>query len=230
MRSSPGRAADAPDILLLLSDDHTWSTTVYPQLVDQGTLFDRAYVQTSLCCPSRSEILTELDERHPGSTTTSWPGSTDRRGAARSGPRHHAGREVPEQRAVHAAPGVRPVGVRREDPVGNPADEPLSRRRRHDAAVHRAPTDDPRERRRVLHSRLRRNRYAMYTPTTPHLPADDPRYESMPVKAIPSPAFDQGDANDRDCTSRRDRLRSVRQSDTNFAPRRPNGRGRNRHR
>jgi len=40
--------------------------TVYSELVDQGPLFDRAYELTSLCCPSRSEILTGLDERHTG--------------------------------------------------------------------------------------------------------------------------------------------------------------------
>src|SRR5712691_5202115 len=52
-----------PNILLLVSDDQARSDfspqlmpSVYSDLVDQGALFDRAYVNTSLCCPSRSQI------------------------------------------------------------------------------------------------------------------------------------------------------------------------------
>ncbi len=40
--------------------------SVYGQLVDQGVLFKRAYVNTSLCCPSRAQILTGLYEHHTG--------------------------------------------------------------------------------------------------------------------------------------------------------------------
>ena len=51
----------------MISDDQTWSMfnrslmpNVYSQLVDHGTLFDRAYANTPLCCPSRSQIFTGL--------------------------------------------------------------------------------------------------------------------------------------------------------------------------
>ena len=62
-----------PNILLLISDDQAWTTfnrdlmpSVYAELVDQGILFDRAYVNSSLCCPSRAQILTGLTEHHTG--------------------------------------------------------------------------------------------------------------------------------------------------------------------
>ena len=67
-------APDArPNILLLISDDQAWSVfnrdlmpTVYGQLVDKGVLMRRAYVNTSLCCPSRAQILTGLYEHNTG--------------------------------------------------------------------------------------------------------------------------------------------------------------------
>ena len=62
-----------PNVLLLVSDDQTWSTfgrdlmpNVTSQLVDEGVLFTRAYDNSALCCPSRSEILTGLYEHHTG--------------------------------------------------------------------------------------------------------------------------------------------------------------------
>src|SRR6266496_2333704 len=69
-----------PNILVLISDDQAWSDfsptlmpAVYSQLVDQGVLFKRAYVNTSLCCPSRSQILTGLYEHHTGVDTNTVP-------------------------------------------------------------------------------------------------------------------------------------------------------------
>ena len=76
------RAADPerPNILLLISDDQAWSDftpalmpSVYAQLVDQGVLFKRAYVNTSLCCPSRSQIITGLYEHHTGVDANTVP-------------------------------------------------------------------------------------------------------------------------------------------------------------
>src|SRR5437763_17097842 len=70
---STAAAPTRPNVLLLVADDQAYSTfnrslmpTVFSQLVDKGTLFDRQYVRTSMCCPSRSEIYTGLDERHNG--------------------------------------------------------------------------------------------------------------------------------------------------------------------
>src|SRR6266496_4100895 len=66
-------AATKPNILVIVSDDQTWSTfspdlnpSVYAQLVDKGVLFNRAYDVSPECCPSRSEILTGLYETHTG--------------------------------------------------------------------------------------------------------------------------------------------------------------------
>lgn len=64
---------DRPNIVLLVSDDQQMATftralmpSVFSQLVDRGTRFDRFYVNSSLCCPSRSEIMTGLTEQHTG--------------------------------------------------------------------------------------------------------------------------------------------------------------------
>jgi N-acetylglucosamine-6-sulfatase len=77
-RSKTG--ATLPNILLLVSDDQAWSTfsstlmpQVYAQLVDKGVLFTRAYVNNALCCPSRAQILTGLYEHHTGVDSNSAP-------------------------------------------------------------------------------------------------------------------------------------------------------------
>ena len=69
-----------PNILLLISDDQAWSDfspslmpRVFSDLVDEGALFKRAYVNTALCCPSRSQILTGLYEHHTGVDTNTVP-------------------------------------------------------------------------------------------------------------------------------------------------------------
>ena len=78
--SAPLAPAERPNILLLISDDQAWSDfsptlmpSVYEQLVDQGVLFKRAYVNTSLCCPSRAQIVTGLYEHHTGVDTNTVP-------------------------------------------------------------------------------------------------------------------------------------------------------------
>ncbi len=67
------RASGLPNILVLVSDDQTKVTfnrqlmpSVFAQLVDKGVQFNRAYVNTSLCCPSRSQIMTGLYGHHTG--------------------------------------------------------------------------------------------------------------------------------------------------------------------
>ncbi len=69
-----------PNILLLVADDQSWNTfnralmpNVYASLVDRGMLFDRAYVDAALCCPSRSQLMTGLDEKHTGVDSNGMP-------------------------------------------------------------------------------------------------------------------------------------------------------------
>ena len=59
----PVEAATRPDIVFILTDDMSYTDlAVMPRtrklLGDQGTAFRRAYVNVSLCCPSRATILT----------------------------------------------------------------------------------------------------------------------------------------------------------------------------
>ncbi|WP_437188276.1 sulfatase-like hydrolase/transferase [Planctomicrobium sp. SH668] len=67
-----------PDIVILLSDDHTWrDSSVYgspdiqtpnmERLAKQGMTFNRAYVTTSSCAPSRASLLTGLYPARNGS-------------------------------------------------------------------------------------------------------------------------------------------------------------------
>jgi N-acetylglucosamine-6-sulfatase len=67
------RPARRPNILLIVADDQhrstftrTYMPSVFARLVDRGVRFDRAYVSSSVCCPSRAEILTGLLEHHTG--------------------------------------------------------------------------------------------------------------------------------------------------------------------
>lgn len=69
--SSTILAADRPNILLIVSDDHAWtdySFMGHPQvrtphidrLASEGLTFSRGYVPSSLCCPSLASIITGL--------------------------------------------------------------------------------------------------------------------------------------------------------------------------
>jgi arylsulfatase A-like enzyme len=69
-----------PNILVLVTDDQTWANftrelmpKTFSGLVDRGVLFDRAYDASSLCCPSRAELLTGLFESHTGVDDNSVP-------------------------------------------------------------------------------------------------------------------------------------------------------------
>jgi N-acetylglucosamine-6-sulfatase len=73
--SAPTRVASSslPNILLIVADDQTAATfspkimpTVFADLVDKGVRFARGYVETPACCPSRSQILTGLYGTHNG--------------------------------------------------------------------------------------------------------------------------------------------------------------------
>src|SRR5262249_36176181 len=60
-RTSAG--SGRPNIVLILTDDQRWDTLwamphVRADLVDHGVSFDNGFVVNSLCCPSRTSILT----------------------------------------------------------------------------------------------------------------------------------------------------------------------------
>ena len=146
-------------------------------------------VNTSLCCPSRSEIMTGLYEHHTGVDANDAPllRPTLPRIAARRRLPHDARRQVPEQLAeLRSAAGVRPVALRGRgtEPSGGVTAQSLHQRGRDMDAVHEAgrrtssseqaadfidttPVDQP--------------FFVMYTPMSPHLPADDTRHQDMAV-------------------------------------------------
>jgi arylsulfatase A-like enzyme len=201
--TAPGDAR-RPNILLLISDDQAWSTfsrdlmpTTFRELVDQGILFKRAYVDTSLCCPSRAQILTGLFERHTGVDANAVP--LDRPTIVQA--LHDEGyRTMLAGKYLNSweTCGPRPefdrwacVGAPEPSTYSllNPwinEDGEWQRRNGYQPDiladdvvefVESTPDDQP--------------FFAMYSPTTPHLPADDPRYDSMTVSPPHGPTFDK---------------------------------------
>ena len=204
--NAPGSATAAPrpNILLLVSDDQAWSTfsrdlmpSTFRDLVDQGILFKRAYVNTSLCCPSRAQILTGLFEHHTGVDANAVP--LDRPTIVQA--LHDTGyRTMLAGKYLNSweTCGPRPE-FDRWDCVSTPLPSSYSllnpwinedgtwlQRSGYQTDIladdvvqfiKSTPDDQP--------------FFAMYTPTSPHLPADDFRYADMPVTPPHGPAFDQ---------------------------------------
>jgi len=185
--------ASRPNILLIISDDQAWSTfspalmpSVYNQLVDQGVLFKRAYVNTSLCCPSRAQILTGLYEHNTGVDANEV--GLDRPTFPMA--LHDAGYRTmlagkylnswpceprPEFDRWVCVGTPEPSTYSLVDPYMNVDGEwqkfngyqPDILATKAEDFISDTPTDRP--------------FFVMYAPTTPHLPADDLRYGSMPV-------------------------------------------------
>jgi arylsulfatase A-like enzyme len=66
-----GSRGKRPNIVLILTDDQRWDTlSVMPNvrrlLGGHGVTFQNSFVTTSMCCPSRSTILTGQYSRHTG--------------------------------------------------------------------------------------------------------------------------------------------------------------------
>jgi arylsulfatase A-like enzyme len=194
---SQGRTEGAkprPNILLLISDDQAWSAfdrtlmpSVYGQLVDQGVLFKRAYVNTSLCCPSRAQILTGLYEHHTGvdANEIALDRPTFPQALHDSGYRTMlAGKYLNSWPCDPRAEFDQWVCVGTPEPSTYTLVDPLMNvngQWRHFTGyqpdilagmasdfIQQTPADRP--------------FFVMYAPTTPHLPADDPRYEDMDVQ------------------------------------------------
>ncbi len=77
-------AAQRPNIILIIADDMGWdATSVYghptartpglQRLANEGIRFDRAFVTTSSCSPSRSSIITGRYPHNTGAEQLHWP-------------------------------------------------------------------------------------------------------------------------------------------------------------
>jgi arylsulfatase A-like enzyme len=203
---SSAAPADArrPNILMLISDDQARSTfsrdlmpSTFRELVDQGILFKRAYVDTSLCCPSRAQILTGLFERHTGVDANAVP--LERPTIVQT--LHDRGyRTMLAGKYLNSWETCAPrPEFDRWACVGTPEPSTYSllnpwinedgEWQRHNGYqpdiladdvvgfVESTPHDQP--------------FFAMFAPTSPHLPADDPRYDSMAITSPHGPSFDQ---------------------------------------
>ena len=173
--------------------------STFRDLVDQGILFKRAYVNTSLCCPSRAQILTGLFEHHTGVDANAVP--LDRPTIVQA--LHDTGyRTMLAGKYLNSweTCGPRPE-FDRWDCVSTPLPSSYSllnpwinedgtwlQRSGYQTDIladdvvqfiKSTPDDQP--------------FFAMYTPTSPHLPADDFRAtRMMPVTPPHGPAFDSG--------------------------------------
>lgn len=191
-----------PNVLIVLSDDQAWSTfsrrlmpTVYAELVDRGVLFKRAYVNTSLCCPSRAEILTGLYQHHTGVVGNLTPLTRPTVVEAL----HDQGyRTMLAGKYLNSMPcdprpefdrwvcsSVAPSDYSLTDPVLNVDGEWRSFRgyttnilaRQAARFIEHTPGDQP--------------FFLLYAPTSPHLPADDDRYSNLAIRPRRPPAFDE---------------------------------------
>ena len=87
----PPNAVVPPNVIVILTDDQTVGTLqLMPNvraLARRGTTFAHAFISNSLCCPSRSAILTGLTSGHTGVWTN---GDHDRRWGGWSSFTHNA--------------------------------------------------------------------------------------------------------------------------------------------
>jgi N-acetylglucosamine-6-sulfatase len=214
--ASARRAGEStrPNILLIVSDDQRWETfsrelmpNVYRELVDKGVLFTRGYVHTPLCCPSRSQILTGLNGQHTGvdGNDVSLLRPTIVEALHDLGYRTMlAGKYLNSWRKCAPRPEfdnwicmgsgrssyslVNPtfnVNGHWEDFHGQQDDEKYATdilAKFSSRFIAATPKDVP--------------FFLMYTPTTPHLPADDDRCFDIPVTPFRGPAFDESTDTD----------------------------------
>jgi arylsulfatase A-like enzyme len=198
-----GEPAPRPNILLIVADDQAQSTfnrtlmpTVFREIVDKGIRFDRQYVASSVCCPSRAETLTGLYETNSG---------VDHNWLPIARPTIADALKLNGYRTAIAGKFLNshPCGTRRSEynlwvcqgndgssySLVNPklnvngtwvqrtgvAPDILANYLKDFIAA--TPKTQP--------------FFAFYSPTTPHEPADDPRYASLPVTPPRPPSFDE---------------------------------------
>ena len=102
-----GQAADQPNVVLIVSDDHAWTdygfmghphiqTPNLDRLAAESLCFRRGYVTSSLCCPSLATILTgQYPHQHRITSNDPPLNKGDRPGVPRlRNPQFAAGREI----------------------------------------------------------------------------------------------------------------------------------------
>lgn len=203
----PDQASQAPrpNILVIVTDDQAWSVfnrqtmpNVYDRIVDRGILFERAYVNTSQCCPSRAAILTGTYAHHngvdgnsvkllhptfaemlhdegyrtmlAGKYLNSWPCK----------PRAEFEVLACVRGANEHAPLVDPVVYRDGERKRKKGYQTEILARILSKEIQATPFDQPFA--------------AIYSPTSPHMPANDNRYRSMPVAPYRPGNFDKAPA------------------------------------
>jgi N-acetylglucosamine-6-sulfatase len=191
-----------PSVLLIVTDDQSKALfnrelmpAVFSRLVDRGVTFDNAYVNTAQCCPSRAQILTGLYGRHSGVDGNHVPLLHPTIAELL---RDEGYRTAMVGKYMNSAP-CQPRGefdlwacirtdqehVSLKNPVIN-----IGGQERHYRGyqteilrklvgdfIEETPDDQP--------------FFAVYSPTSPHMPADDDRYKSMDVAIERSPSYDE---------------------------------------
>jgi N-acetylglucosamine-6-sulfatase len=195
--------ANRPNILVLVSDDQPLSMftrrlmpSLFENVVDRGMRFDRFYVNSPVCCPSRSEIMTGLNEQHTG---------VDDNGAALLRPTIVEAlddlgyRTVLSGKYVNSHPCSQPRPefdawlCQGQGPFGYELTDPTLHLNGRSIDYTGYTTEIQAD---YLVDQIRLSEpgqpfFAMYTPPSPHLPAHDDRYASMPVPWTVPPNFDE---------------------------------------
>lgn len=196
-------APEGPNILVIVSDDQASSTfspelmpAVFSRIADPGVLFRRAYANTALCCPSRAQMLTGLYEHHTGVDGNNVPLERPTIVDALHDLGYRtmlAGKYLNSWKTCDPRPEFDrwactstppPATYSLQNPYLNVdgvwqrfsgfqtdvlAEQVVS-------FVKETPIDQP--------------FFALYAPTSPHLPADDPRYGELAVVAPRGAGFD----------------------------------------
>lgn len=197
-------APNRPNIVVLVSDDQPMSTfrrdlmpSIYSELVDKGVGFDRFYVSSSVCCPSRSEIFTGLNEQHTG---------VDSNGTVLARPTiiqalHSLGYTTAlAGKYLNSEPCEPPreefdewVCQSHDPPSGLSLTDPTLNINGKWTSFKGATTDIEADYAVDFINNAPRDKpfFLLYTPTSPHLPANDPRYGNLPVTPSRPPSFNE---------------------------------------
>ncbi len=194
--------ARRPSVLLIVTDDQSKALfnrelmpAVFSRLVDRGVLFDNTYVNTAQCCPSRAQILTGLYGRHSGVDGNHVPllhptiaelMKDEGYRTAIAGKYMNSAPCMPRSEFdLWACIRTDQKHVSLKDPVINIGGKARKHRGYQTEVLRKlvadfiegTPDDQP--------------FFAVYSPTSPHMPADDDRYESLDVDIPRSPSYDE---------------------------------------